>query len=80
MTQSKLILSNIIIAIANGFACGFNTAIVATGNSHIPALTGGLIAVNAGVAIWIAKRTFNRVVLRGDDASASDGAASSSRL
>ena len=57
-----LILSNILVAIFNGFACGFNVAFLATGSSSMPALTGALAVMNAGVALWIAVATCTRIV------------------
>jgi hypothetical protein len=81
MIQNKpqLILLNILIAVLNGFVCGFNVAMLATGNSLIPSLSGGIIVANAGCALWIAKKTYDRVTaaLAADDAPA-NGAASSS--
>jgi hypothetical protein len=61
LDNPNFIFTNVLVAIFNGFVCGFNMAILATGNSSVPALTGAMIAVNGAVAIWIAKRTFDRV-------------------
>lgn len=55
----RLLFLNILIAIFNGWVCGFNVAMLATGNSTIPALTGALIVSNGGAAIWFAKRTLD---------------------
>lgn len=57
----QLLFTNIIVAIFNGWVCGFNVAMLSTGNSTIPVLTWALIVVNGGAAIWIAKRTFDRL-------------------
>ena len=82
MIQNKpqIILLNILIAVLNGFVCGFNVAMLATGNSLIPSLSGGMIVTNAACALWMAKKTCDRVTaaLEADDARANDAASSSS--
>ena len=65
MTNARpRLLMNIMIAVFNGFVCGFNTAMLVTGNSSIPALTVALIVINGGMAVWMAKATLDRATSR----------------